>query len=282
MPAPDWSFEAIGTQWTVSGAVTPAARAAVTERIEAFDRTWSRFRADSVVSELATSGGSAMTGAETRPLLDLYASLHEATSGAVNPLVGAALAGLGYDASYSFRQLSTSVDTPPFDSLTWTTDSVSLVAPALIDIGAAGKGLLVDLVSAELISHGVRFHTVDAGSDLVHTGAGTLRVGLEHPGDDSMAIGVVELQPGQALCASATNRRAWGDGLHHVLDARTGEPTHDVVATWVIADTAMVADGVATALFFTDVTAFDCTWVRMHADGRVQWSDGWPGQVFAA
>ncbi len=48
------------------------------------------------------------------------------------------------------------------------------------------------------------------------------------------AIGVVELDPEDALCGSATNRRAWGDGLHHVLDGRTGRPTNDIVATWVV------------------------------------------------
>ena len=35
-----------------------------------------------------------------------------------------------------------------------------------------------------------------------------------------------------AIAASAANRRAWGDGLHHVLDAVTGEPVRGVVATW--------------------------------------------------
>ncbi len=53
-----------------------------------------------------------------------------------------------------------------------------------------------------------------------------------------------------ALCASATNRRAWGDGLHHVLDARTGVPVRSVVATWAVGADAMRADAIATALFF--------------------------------
>ncbi len=35
-----------------------------------------------------------------------------------------------------------------------------------------------------------------------------------------------------------------GTGLHHVLDGRTGLPTNDILATWVVADVP------ATALFF--------------------------------
>ena len=53
-----------------------------------------------------------------------------------------------------------------------------------------------------------------------------------------------------ALAASAVNRRAWGDGLHHVIDALTGLPTASVVATWALAPDALHADGLATALFF--------------------------------
>lgn len=85
-------------------------------------------------------------------------------------------------------------------------------------------------------------------------------------------IGVAHLHQ-QAVCASATNRRAWGPGLHHVLDGRTGLPTNDILATWVIADDAAVADALATALFFTAphqlATIHRFTYVRVGSDGRV-------------
>ena len=58
-----------------------------------------------------------------------------------------------------------------------------------------------------------------------------MRIGLEHPYDATRAIGVVELRDG-AMCASAVNRRVWGEGLHHVLDARTGLPVRTWAATW--------------------------------------------------
>jgi thiamine biosynthesis lipoprotein len=286
MPPPEagspepWLFEAIGTQWTIDGVDSPSVRKAVAQRIEQFDRTWSRFRADSLVTKLAADGGTAETGPETGPLIELYARLHALTGGAVNPLVGGALAALGYDAELTLRPSPGKV-TPPIAALGWTEDSVTLTEPALLDVGAAGKGLLVDLV-ARICGDGA---TVDAGSDLRHAGRDPLRVALEHPTAPELAVGVVEVASG-ALCASAVNRRAWGDGLHHVIDARTGAPTRDVVATWVLAPEAMVADGLATALFFVSGEAlaeeFECDWVRMTDDGRVTWSAGLPGEVFAA
>ncbi len=123
---------------------------------------------------------------------------------------------------------------------------------------------------------------VDASGDLAVRGAAQ-RIGLEHPYDPRRAIGVVELTDA-ALCASATNRRAWGDGLHHVLDARTGEPVRTIAATWAIAPTAMRADAISTALFFDGgpelAHEWGVEWVRMTTDGRVEWSPGSTAELF--
>ena len=98
---------------------------------------------------------------------------------------------------------------------------------------------------------GVAEHFIDASGDLLNPGPEPVDVGLEHPYDPARAIGIVSLGAG-ALCASAANRRAWGDGLHHVLDGTTGAPVRTVVASWAMAATAMMADALATALFFVD------------------------------
>jgi thiamine biosynthesis lipoprotein len=152
----------------------------------------------------------------------------------------------------------------------------------LIDVGAAGKGLLVDLVADALIAAGNSSIVVDAGGDLLHRGDEPIRVGLEHPHDPSRVIGTVDLH-NRALCASAINRRSWAPGLHHVIDARTGEPAQGIVATWVTADSAALADGLATALFFSEPDrlqpAYRFAFVRMSAD-RVETSADFTGEIF--
>jgi thiamine biosynthesis lipoprotein len=160
---------------------------------------------------------------------------------------------------------------------------VTASAPALIDVGALGKGRLVDLVFAALADLPGDL-VVDAGGDMRVRGA-AVRIGLEHPYDATRAIGVVSVQDA-ALCASAVNRRAWGDGLHHVLDARTGVPVRTWAATWALAPEAMGADAIATALFFDGgpelAAAWGVDWVRMSTDGRVQRSPGCPAELFLA
>lgn len=280
-----WRFDAIGTRWEIETAteLSPGERDAVAAEIERFDREWSRFREDSEVARLGRAGGT-LVSTDAAPMLDAYHELSAATAGAVNPLVADSLAALGYDADYSLAA-GQPVEAPTAwgERVSWTDAAATASVPSLLDVGALGKGRLVDLIMAVLAETPGDL-VVDAGGDLRVRGA-AIRVGLEHPYDSSKAIGVVSVQDG-ALCASAINRRAWGDRLHHVLDARTGLPVRTWAATWALAPDAMRADAVATALFFDGGPAlaaeWGVEWVRMTTDGRVQRSPGCPAELFIA
>lgn len=280
-----WRFDAIGTRWEVETAAELSAgdRDAVAAEIERFDREWSRFRADSDVTRLGREGGS-FASPDARVMLDAYRDLSAATDGAVNPLVADSLAALGYDADYSLVA-GEPVRAPAAwaERVSWTERAVAASAPSVLDVGALGKGRLVDLIMTVLAETPGDL-VVDAGGDLRVRGA-AVRVGLEHPYDPTKAIGIVSVQDG-ALCASAVNRRAWGNGLHHVLDARTGVPVRTWAATWALAPEAMRADAVATALFFDGGPAlaesWGVEWVRMTTDGRVQRSPGCMAELFVA
>jgi thiamine biosynthesis lipoprotein len=279
-----WTFEAIGTHWRIDTrhALPPPIAGAVTERVTRFDRDWSRFRSDSRIAALAKPGLHRLAD-DAGPLLDFYRELFGATAGRVTPLVGRTLEALGYDAAYRLRAADEIPAVPAWDeAVAWDGEYLDVVTPVVLDVGAAGKGYLVDLVSDLLTEAGIDEHIVDASGDL-RTRAVPMRIALEHPLDPRKAVGVAELPDG-AFCASATTRRAWGDGLHHVLDPATGLPTRGVLATWVIAPTALVADGIATALFFDvdpefvarEATAF----ARMIDDGSVDVSSDFPGEMF--
>ncbi|MET2010026.1 FAD:protein FMN transferase [Microbacterium chocolatum] len=281
-----WRFDAIGTRWRID---TPQhlpadLRARVEGAVELFDRTWSRFRSDSLVSVLAAAGGSAPAPTDAAPMLALYEELSDATAGAVNPLVAASLSALGYDPAYRL----TPSGAPVPAASAWTT-AVALaagelvVAPgALLDVGALGKGRLVDIVGEMVTAATGAPVTVDAGGD-IRVWSATERVGLEHPFDPARVIGIWEIADA-ALCASAINRRAWGPGLHHVLDARTGVPVDTVAATWAVSDSAMRADAASTALFFDGgaerAARWGVEWVRMFTDGRADFSPGCGAELF--
>ena len=280
-----WRFDAIGTRWEIESAhpLPAALRADVARLIDGFDAEWSRFRGDSTVSLLARQGGSAVIPADGPAMLDMFSELARATDGAVNPLVGASLEHLGYDAVTSL--VDRGALPAPADwraRVAWDEGALTVDPPALLDVGALGKGRLVDMVLAVVAASVPGDLVVDASGDLAVRGR-RQRIGLEHPYDAQRAIGVWGVTDA-ALCASATNRRAWGDGLHHVLDARTGLPVRTIAATWAVADTAMRADALTTALFFDGgpelAHEWGCEWVRMTTDGSVEWSPGCGAELF--
>jgi thiamine biosynthesis lipoprotein len=284
-------FDAIGTGWTITTGhpVPDTIRHRILALADDFDRVWSRFRSDSLVTRIAHAVGGGRYEVPERDvaLLELYDRLVAATNGAVDPLVGRDLELLGYDAGYTLI--------PDREALAlirhrdrWATDvqrtgrCLNTTRSVVIDVGAAGKGFLVDLIVEVLVTAGFDEYLVDGSGDLRHRGTDPVVVGLEHPSAPGQVIGTVELRDG-AVCASATGRRAWGEGLHHVLNGHSRLPVDDVIATWAMTDNAATADGLATALFVSAperLLGFEFQWVRMLADGRIQWSNDFPGELF--
>jgi thiamine biosynthesis lipoprotein len=311
MPKAELTFEAIGAPWQIEtpDALPESLVDAIHTRIDEFDATYSRFRDGSLVSRIAAEQGTWRFPSDAAPLFALYRRLYNATGGTLTPLVGRRLELLGYDRDYTLlpaeeldlgsRSGSGSGTVIPRweDVMHWDETSATLTTsePVVIDVGAAGKGYLVDIIAGMLLDAGIEEYIVDGSGDLVHRGDEPVRVGLEHPFDPSLAIGVYELSNG-ALCASAPGRRAWGTalhpGLHHILDGISGEPTTKVAATWAAASTGLVADGLATALFFTpgadleaafgagSATATHFQYVRMFPDSAVEHSPDFRGELF--
>ena len=261
------TFEAIGTVWNIeifdiiTEQKTHEIQTAIEHRIATFDKHYSRFRTDSLIAEMAKKAGVYTLPADAKPMLDLYQSLYTVTKGAVTPLIGSALSEAGYDANYSLKPGVVHIPEAWSNIADYDFPILRLSKPALLDFGAAGKGYLVDIISDILTAKNIGRFCVNAGGDMVYRTSDNqkLDVGLEHPSDPTLAIGIAHIA-NQSLCGSSGNRRAWGeDGsnsgkkmYHHILSPHTLSSPQHIQALWVIADTGLLADGLATALFFTD------------------------------
>lgn len=277
-------FEAIGTPWSIETAskLPDALQQKIHERIELFDKTYSRFRDDSLVAKLSEPGTYTFPD-DAEPLLNFYHKLYIATEGSVTPLIGKALEQAGYDASYSLKPKAKKIAaTPKWDTaMKWTENTVEIKQPVVLDIGAAGKGYLIDIIAELLEAHDIVHYTIDASGDIRHRSRTMEKIGLEDPRDSSRVVGTAHIK-NTSLCASAINRRKWGD-WHHVIDARTGRPVNHVIAVWVIADSTMIADGLATALFFVPpgmLKNWEFQSVRLFTDGRIEKTAGFVGELF--
>jgi len=264
-------FEAIGTHWWIESKLVDKQINKIHRLIEKIDKTWSRFRDDSMVMAMAQTAGNYRLSKSDEALISWYRQLYEATDGLVTPLIGQTMSDTGYDKNYSLRSKSKISKTPEWDKvITLNQQSITIKKAWLIDVGAAGKGFTVDKV-AELLDDD---YCVDAGGD-IKVGNRKMKIGLEDPRDPSKLIGVVNIQ-NESICGSAVHRRAWGD-WHHVINPKSSSPVHDIIATWVISDSAMQADGLATALFFVTPDKLQhlasFKYCIMYKDGSVEVSD---------
>ena len=279
------TFDAIGTTWQIDTLkrLPDDLTRELQVRIDQFDKNYSRFRDDSLVTAISHQAGSYQLPSDAAPLLAFYQTLYKLTDGKVTPLIGVALERAGYDAAYSLKSRPQRPIPLWEGTLDWDSSSLTTHAPALLDFGAAGKGYLVDILAALLHAHGVSDYVIDASGDLRHSGKSENRVGLEHPLNPRTIIGVINVQ-NQSLCASASNRRRWGKDMRHIFDPTSRSPVRDVIATWVIADSAMVADGIATALFLTEprilLDVYSFKYVRMFADQSIDYSQSLEGGLF--
>lgn len=280
----------------------------MSEFLETYEQTLSRFRDDSLVAEIGASahGGSFDFPDWTEPLFGLYDALFAATDGAIDPCIGEDLIRLGYDASLSFtvkpgaaEHLGALRGRP-----TWDNDverhgtTLTTHQPVHLDFGACGKGYLVDLLGNELSSSFEEF-VIDAGGDLLIRSAEPISIALEDPKDPTRAIGVAYVANG-AFCASAPSRRHWNVpvnervqlSIHHLLNAIDGLPAQQIESAWTcVAETAenpyptAAADGLATALFTTSPETlrrkFPFSCITLNADRHAVIGGKFPGKLFS-
>jgi len=284
-----FSFESMGSQWalTVWDDIPAETFDDLTReaamRCRMFEERYSRFRPSSLICTLAQKTGTVDVPHDLVAMLCLCEQLNHLSNGAFNPLVGSTLEDMGYDEEYSLKKIDVIRPVPDFSSVIRIIDDthINLLQPVLIDIGAVGKGYAVDLLRDFLDVQGLKRFLVDGSGDVFYRGDEPLRAGLEHPDDPTKAIGVIELR-NCAFCASAGNRRRWST-YHHIIDPRTLTSPQNILGTWVKADSAALADGLATAIFLCDP---DCLksellfeYCILNSEYRVKRSQGFEAEM---
>jgi thiamine biosynthesis lipoprotein len=285
-----FNFEAIGTKWHIDiynklgETESSELLSKIKNRIDIFDKAYSRFRADSLVTKMSREAGTFTLPDDAEPLLSLYRDLYVRTDGLVTPLVGNLISDAGYDAQYSLKQKKKLEAPPAWDeAIEYKHPKLLIKKPVMLDFGAAGKGYLVDLVGKVLEENDIREYCIDAGGDILHKGAISIRIGLEDPEDTKKVVGVNILGNG-SICGSAGNRRKWGD-FTHIINPKTLTSPTDIMAVWVVADTALLADALTTCLFFVPASklsnAYKFEYLIIHSDRSFEKSANFQGEIFA-
>lgn len=258
--------------------------AAIGRALEWFRRvenTCNRFDPDSELRRLSARVGQAVPAS---PLLfeavRFALAVAEETDGAFDPTVGAALESRGFNRDYRTLQPagpfveSAAAKTATFRDVRVdeARKTLTLLKPLVLDLGAVAKGLAIDLAAQELQSF--RNFAIDAGGDL-YLGGNNARgepwsIGIRHPRQPGEMIETVDVSDG-AVCTSGDYERpaAKSEDGHHIIDLRTGGAAVNAASVTVLAPSAMVADGLATAAFVLGPKAGIELLERHGADGII-------------
>lgn len=284
------TFEAIGTIWVIdvfeseSKINKSELLKKIKKRIKTFDQTFSRFKKNSVISQIALKPGNYKFPTEAKDLFKIYSHIYKITNGLFTPLIGNLLEQAGYDKNYSFVKKPLSPVISWQSSIKYKHPILTVTKPVLLDFGAAGKGCLVDIVGQMLIDLKIKNFCIDAGGDMLYKNISgkELKVALEDPEDSKKAIGVIKIL-NQSLCGSAGNRRKW-ENFHHIINPKTHKSPDKIKATWVIAKNTLIADALATALFFISANKltphFEFEYLILNKNRQVEKSNNFKAKIF--
>jgi thiamine biosynthesis lipoprotein len=199
------------------------------------DRKYSRYRDDSLIHTINTSGGKPVTvDAETARLLDYGEALWKLSEGRFDLTSGVLRQAWNFDEGpvrADPAKIPALLERIGWQRVTWRSPVLTLPAGMEIDFGGIGKEYAVDLAADFAASQTDCAVLVNFGGDLRCTGrppkSGAWRVGIESVEAAGEAARLVELTSGALATSGDAKRHVEIDGKRygHIFDARTGWPT---------------------------------------------------------
>lgn len=240
-------YKALGTVWYVEVFIPKttneiaALRDEIISLVSLFEKSYSRFRSDSILTELNQKRVTAYDH-HLKEMLVLGKEMQSMSSGVFRLAVLDKLTEKGYGEHVHKSEYAD-------EGFEVTDKEIRLHGTASVDLGGIGKGYLIDMIAARLVELGVHEFVVNGGGDLyaTHNKGRPITVLLQHPFNLDESIGSVELY-NQSLCASSSFIRSWEkDGIkrNHFVSKDGSEVWS---ASYTIGGSATRADMAATVL----------------------------------
>ncbi|GGL81583.1 FAD:protein FMN transferase [Wenxinia marina] len=247
--------QTFGTTWSLTaaeGAALDDLGAGIEALFRRFDRALSPWRPDSEISRwnAAPAGWRAADGEfarVARAALDLARD----SAGCFDPTVGPLVARWGWGPIEGSGE-------PNWRGVIVGGGGIGKARDGLtLDLCGIAKGRALDLAAGLVREAGLRDALLDLGGELValgrHPSGREWRVAVEAPAPGAPAPAALRLPPGAAVATSglrhqsyALGGRTWG----HIIDPASAAPASGALrSVTVLGESAMLADGWATALF---------------------------------
>ncbi len=216
----------------------------------------SRTAENSVVSQI-NKNGSGEVGSDIFEYFSLLFEICEKSSGAFDFTLGA-ISDLwdfgGKPSVPNAESLSKALSHSGYEKVSLSGDKITLGdANAVIDFGAAGKGIALDCVKDYLKTKEVKKAVVSVGGSVLLYGEGDFTVGVRNPYGNSVdSIANLHISAG---CVSTSgiyeqNFEQNGKIYHHIFNPETGYPVDNgLISVVIISESGILSDALSTACF---------------------------------
>ncbi|HEV8396389.1 MAG TPA: FAD:protein FMN transferase [Vicinamibacterales bacterium] len=253
------------TLWTADDPGATAAVDAVFAEFDRLDRMMSVWKEGSDVLRLNQAAGRepVRVSAETIEVLTAARQVSEWTGGKFDVTFGA-LSGLwrfdqdqddGIPSRAAVAARLPDVDYTALD-IDAARGTAFLRRPGMrAHLGGIGKGYAIDRAAAILRARGFHDFMIQSGGDLFvsgRRGGRPWRLGIRDPrGPVDRSFATLDLTNGTFSTSGDYERFFIKDGrrYHHILDPDLGEPARGCRSVTILADTAVLADGLSTGVF---------------------------------
>lgn len=254
-----------------SGLGTIKSNDLIEEAFSKFDyvvKKYSRFDPNSNLSKLNNQSGKTVhISKELFFLIKTALTLAKLSDGLFDPTIVDLLEIYGYTSKYfrhEVKDLTAEIKNILNNRPKWQDieldehkSTIKLKPTQRIDLGNIGKGYAIDLATKVLLPS--ENFLINAGGDIYAHGKNEKGriwdVGLCLSSDTKKIFGKIKLKNSSLACSGSAAIKL--KNFHHLLNPKTGRPMQGIDQSFVLHQSAMLADGYATMLFLTGKRGLD-------------------------
>lgn len=223
--------------------------------MESTQAVLSRHDPESELSRLNRFGALRNPSGVLHSVLSLGQEISRSTDGAFDYTVLPLLSLYEADSLPDATQLESVLQLVDYSQVEVKEERIALTRQGMaVTLDGIGKGYVVDQGVAALLEHGFSNVYVEAGGDLMVTGAKPQRkpwrIGVRNPRPEHPeALLTLDVKRPTAIATSGDYMQAFTEDRlhHHILDPRTGRSPLELAGATVTAPSVALADGLATA-----------------------------------
>ena len=244
-------FDALGTRWWIDlPSENDKLKEKILDKVNDFQAKYSRFNEKSELYKLNKNKVYENPSSEFLDLINYGLEMYKKTDGLFNISVGAKLESEGYG---KVTTKGAVISKNLINDVIISSQKIEISDKTTLDFGGFGKGWLIDDLGKIINNHGINSFLINGGGDIL-VGEESQEIIIEHPLKPGYSIKSIILK-NQSLASSSALKRTWKNYAQetksHIINP-FGEVKSDILSMHVIANTALLADTLATVFLFAD------------------------------